>query len=288
MSSVIQVRLMTEADLPFADQVRAFAGWNQTSDDWRLFLEWHPDGCFVGEWDGVPAGTATTICYGTALAWIGMVLVHPEHRRRGVGRALLDHCLAFLRERRVRSVKLDATPLGKTLYDQLGFRDEWTLARWEIASAPALSQPDTDAAVRPLDDDDWGQLLALDDAVFGLPRHRVLRGLGRHAHRAMVCTDRQGNVNGFGFLRPGARAMYVGPVAASNAEAGLGLMRALLARARGSPVYCNIPDQNQRALDFIQQVGFTKQRPFVRMFLGDNPSPGTPLDLYSIAEPAIG
>jgi GNAT superfamily N-acetyltransferase len=54
----------------------------------------------------VPAGTATTIGYGTDLAWIGMVLVHPDHRRHGVGRALLAHCIAFLRERRIRSIKL--------------------------------------------------------------------------------------------------------------------------------------------------------------------------------------
>jgi GNAT superfamily N-acetyltransferase len=281
------MRLMTEADLPFADQVRACAGWNQTPDDWRLLLEWQPDGCFVGELDGVPAGTATTIFYGTALAWIGMVLVHPDHRRHGVGHALLDHCIAFLRERRIQSIKLDATPLGKTLYDQLGFLDEWTLTRWEIASAPALSQP-TDDIVRSLRDEDWPQLLALDDAAFGVPRHRVLRGLAYRSHRGVVSTDRQGNVDGFGFLRSGARAMYIGPLMASNAEAGLALMRALLGGAQGSPVYLNIPDQNVAAVNFLQQAGFARQRPFVRMFLGDNPTPGTPLCQYSIADPAIG
>ena len=287
MSPAIQMRRMTGADLPLADQVRACAGWNQTPDDWRLFQEWQPDGCFVGEFNGVPAGTATTICYGTDLAWIGMVLVHPDHRRHGVGRALLDHCLAFLRERRIRSIKLDATPLGKTLYDQLGFVDEWTLARWEIAAAPALS-PSTDDVVRPLRDADWLQLLALDAAAFGVPRPRVLRGLSRRSQHGLVSTDRQGRVDGFGFLRSGARATYVGPLIASDAEAGLSLMRALLERAQGSPVYLNIPDQNVAAVNFIEQAGFARQRPFVRMFLGDNPNPGAPLLQYSIAEPAIG
>src|SRR5262245_36402600 len=119
MRSGIHIRLMTDADLVFADQVRALAGWNQTLDDWRLLLEWEPEGCFVAELDGQPAGTATTTCYGVDLAWIGMVLVHPDQRRHGVGQALLNHCLAFLRERRVSSIKLDATPTGKTLYDQL-------------------------------------------------------------------------------------------------------------------------------------------------------------------------
>jgi GNAT superfamily N-acetyltransferase len=278
---------MTEADLSFADRVRACAGWNQTPDDWRLFLEWQPEGCFVGELDGIPAGTATTICYGSNLAWVGMVLVHPDHRRHGVGRALLEHCLAFLRARRIRSIKLDATPLGKTLYDQLGFVDEGTLARWEIAAAPATAPP-AEEGVRPLRDGDWPQLLRLDDAAFGVPRHRVLSGLARRAHRAMVCADRQGNLDGFGFLRVGAHAMYLGPVLASNAAAGLSLMRALLATVRGERVFCNIPDKNAAAVNFIQKAGFIRQRPFIRMYLGGNPCPGMPLCQYSIAEPAIG
>jgi len=287
MSPVIRIRLRPEADVPFADQIRAAAGWNQTPDDWRLFLEWQPDGCYVAEVDGRLAGTATTTCYGTEVAWIGMVLVHPDCRRHGVGRALLSHCLGFLRERRIRSIKLDATPLGKTLYDQLGFVDEWTLARWETAAA-AAEPPPAGGAVRALHADDWGQLLALDEAAFGACRQAVLRGLGRGSLEALVSTASPGALNGFGFLRAGSRATYLGPVIAATAEAGLALLRALLAQAQGSPVYCNIPDQNKHAVDLIQQAGFTRQRPFIRMTLGESPKPVLPSYQYSIADPALG
>jgi hypothetical protein len=41
-------------------------------------------------------------------------------------------------------------------------------------------------------------------------------------------------------------------------------------------------------VNFAEQAGFARQRPFIRMFLGDNPNPGAPLLQYSIAEPAIG
>src|SRR5437870_2531869 len=73
----VQFRLMTAADLDFADSLRALAGWNQTRNDWRRLLTHEPRGCFIAEWDGSPAGTSTTTCYGTDLAWIGMVLVDP-------------------------------------------------------------------------------------------------------------------------------------------------------------------------------------------------------------------
>src|SRR2546425_10786138 len=137
MSSPLRFRLLDREDLPFADSLRALAGWNQTLDDWERFLALEPEGCFLADWNGTPAGTATTIVYGPELAWIGMVLVHPEFRRRGIGRALLQHCIDSLRERGVRCIKLDATPVGRAVYRDLGFHDEWTLKRWVRPSAPA-------------------------------------------------------------------------------------------------------------------------------------------------------
>src|SRR5437016_1608350 len=140
MKSEITLRQMTPADLTFADSLRALAGWNQTLDDWKRLLALSvidlslPDseaGCFIAEWQGASAGTATTICYGNELAWIGMVLVHPDFRARGIGRALLNRCLEYLQHRGIRCIKLDATSQGKLLYDQLGFHEEWSLTRWE-------------------------------------------------------------------------------------------------------------------------------------------------------------
>src|ERR1041384_2093827 len=102
MNRQLNLRLFTKADLPFADSLRAVAGWNQTIRDWQRFLALQPEGCFLAEWNGSPAGTATTIAYGTEVAWIGMVLVHPDCRSRGIGTALLQHCIDFLRRRQVR------------------------------------------------------------------------------------------------------------------------------------------------------------------------------------------
>jgi ribosomal protein S18 acetylase RimI-like enzyme len=284
-SAALRIRPMTAGDLPFADGVRDAAGWNQTRADWRRFLEWEPAGCYVAEDEGAPVGTATTVCYGADLAWIGMVLVHRDRRRRGAGRALLQHCIAALRERGIRSIKLDATPLGLPLYHSLGFIEEWTLTRWHIAAGPALS---ADLTVEPLGDADWPAVLALDDAVFGAPRHRVLRGLVSGSRGACVHRDAAGAVDGFGVLRAGSRALYAGPIVAANAAAGVAVLGALLAEARGGAVFCDAPDHNAPAVEFLERAGFTRQRPFVRLWLGGNPRPGIPARIFAIADPAIG
>src|SRR5437773_4937082 len=131
MKPEITLRAFTPSDLPFADSLRSIVKWNQTMNDWKRVLALSPQGCFIADWNGTAAGTATTISYGNELAWIGMVLVHPDFRGRGIGRALLNHCLEHLQTQKIVCIKLDATPQGKLLYDQLRFRDEWALTRWE-------------------------------------------------------------------------------------------------------------------------------------------------------------
>lgn len=287
MSPSLHLRLMTPADLPFADSVRALAGWNQTPEDWRRFLAMEPGGCFIAEWNGAPAGAATTTVYGPQLAWIGMVLVHPEFRRRGLGRALLEHCITSLQERRIACIKLDATPLGKTLYDRLGFQDEWTLTRW---SATGIQVParEMDPGVRPWREEDAGLIDSLDAAAFGVSRQRLLRMLVAQSCDALALESPPGKMAAYGLLRPGARALYLGPaVAASPAEA-LRLLPALLARRPGQTIYWDIPDQQTALIEWARQRGFTPQRPLIRMFLGENSHPGLPSHQAALAGPEVG
>src|SRR2546426_751837 len=126
MKPEVSLRCLTQADLRFAHSLRELAGWNQTIADWERWLALSPQGCFIAEWNQSPAGTATTIRYEQGLAWIGMLLVHPDFRGRGIGEALLAHCVEYLRSQGVPCIKLDATPQGKVLYDRIGFQEEWS------------------------------------------------------------------------------------------------------------------------------------------------------------------
>ena len=131
-SDRIQVRSLTVTDLSFAEELSQLAGWNQTHQDWRRLLDYEPDGCFLADLEGRPAGTVTTTSYGTTLGWIGMMLVHPESRRQGVATALMQQSLNYLREKGVACIKLDATPAGQPVYERLGFTAEWEFCRWEL------------------------------------------------------------------------------------------------------------------------------------------------------------
>jgi ribosomal protein S18 acetylase RimI-like enzyme len=287
MSSPLAFRLLGREDLPFADSLRALVGWNQTLGDWERFLAIAPTGCFLAEWNGTRAGTATTIVYGTELAWIGMVLVHPEFQRRGIGRALLQHCIGFLRERGVRCIKLDATPLGVTVYCGLGFRDEWTLKRW--ARPPAPPQVATrDTSLRAWRAADEQFLGPLDASAFGVSRQQLLPRLASQCRTAVVLEPGPGSPSGFGMLRPGSQALYLGPVVATSAGAGIRLIEALVASTEGQAIFWDVPDENTAAVAWAEQHGFAVQRPLTRMFLGENLASGDPRQQFALAGPEVG
>ena len=86
---MLKLRTMTPMDAPVALALSEQAGWNQGDADWRRFLAMEPEGCFVAETNGEPVGTTVTCVFG-GVAWIGMVLVDPRARRRGVATGLKD------------------------------------------------------------------------------------------------------------------------------------------------------------------------------------------------------
>ncbi|HWV98636.1 MAG TPA: GNAT family N-acetyltransferase [Candidatus Acidoferrum sp.] len=283
----LNLRRLTRADLPFVDSLRAMAGWNQTLADWERFLATEPDGCFLAEWNGTRAGTATTTIFPPDLAWIGMVLVHPDFRRRGIGRALLEHSITYLRNRGVRCIKLDATPAGKPVYDGLGFRSEWTLKRW--VGRPAAVKPTArPSGLRHWQATDAGSSEPLDVAAFGMSRRALLVALAAQSSVALVLEIKTGSIAGFGFARAGSQALYLGPVVADSAKAGVVLIEALIAHNPGEVVYWDIPDPNGAAVSLAQRYGFNVQRPLLRMFLGKNVSPGDPRRQFALAGPEVG
>lgn len=284
----VTIRPLREADIPFAMEVKNSAGWNQTDADWRGYIEYEPEGCFLAEVDGRPAGTATTIRYADRFGWIGMVLVHPEARRLGIGTRLLRQAIEYLQRRGVKCVKLDATPMGRQVYVPLGFKDEYELSRYE-GMAPDDVAP-TSALVQFMTERDLPELVALDAAAFGAERRAVLRSMA--ARNPEFCFVRRGadrfDVSGYLIARQGQNAVQIGPWLAHDAAGADELFRAFLRRVPGRRVFVDVPHPNPAALALVKRHGFTVQRGFTRMFLGENAHPGRPEHVFGTSSAEKG
>jgi GNAT superfamily N-acetyltransferase len=280
---------MLASDLVGADRLRGQADWNQTPGDWQRLLDWQPAGCFVAPGaDRNVDGTVTTTPFAGAVrsAWVGMVLVDQSRRRQGLGRALLTHAVDWLEQNNVGMVGLDATPVGKTLYDQTGFTDVYTLQR-QHAVVPEVLSP---SGVTPLRSDDIARIGGLDsEAFFGFDRQRILGDLrSAHPSGCWFKEDKHGRVEGYVLSRPGARAWYVGPLVARGEETAEMLLRAALAPLTGQPAILDTLDPNPHTNALASKYGFAPRRPFIRMTRG-TPPPVSRTDWYfAMAGPEIG
>lgn len=241
------------------------AGWNQTPADWKILLELAPQSCFGIECDGKLAATSTAISYGRELAWIGMVVTDPVHRRRGLARRLLEHALQYLDARGVGCVKLDATAMGQGLYEQLGFRAECVVERWLRPAGPIAASQN----VRPYAAD-----RVLDRQAFGADRSTLLDKLARHGAWSAG--------EGFAMGRDGAQAAYFGPCVSRSPEAARDLLGAFLKTRAGQPVYWDILATHPAAAGLAREHGFTRSRELLRMVRGGSVTPDASLN-FAIA-----
>jgi len=259
---VLDVQIMTEADLPMGMRLKADNGWNQTESDWRRYLELQPDGCFVAVLNGESVGTVTTCIFGS-VAWIAMMLVDSAHRGKGVGKALMRHALKFLEGQQARTIRLDATALGQPLYEKLGFVAEYSLNRYEGILPAAESVP----GVEPLHAGDMDDALELDRVVTKTDRRKLFLRLAKEFPNAFRAVRRDARLEGFLATRPGARALQVGPCLA-NSTAGLLLLDDARHRFGGSRVYIDVPAGNAAAARWAEQAGLAVQRRLLRMCRG--------------------
>ena len=260
------------------------ANWNQNAADWRLMLEFGR-GYGLTLADGTLAATTITLPYSDRFAWIAMVLVLPEHRRKGYATQLLRRALAEL-AKEGRTPILDATPAGREVYAQEGFRGDWGMKRFFLSTPKPQAAVDT-KGVRALEPRDWTEIGGLDMQAFGADRMRVLKDLASRLPQAALVCERADGIAGFILGRDGREACQLGPLVARDAEAASSLLAAGLASVQ-PPIYLDLVDREEKLGAWLEERGFAFQRPFTRMVHGAARAPGNASLVYCPAGPELG
>lgn len=294
------IRALDLADLDGALRLSMAADWNQRREDWALMLGLGQGfGIDAADDDGATclAASLVVLPYGSDFAWVSMVLVLPQLRRRGYAQQLLRFALIHLTAQG-RAAILDATPAGHAVYVQEGFADTWGLARYRREAAGAAAAQIRAAATRtsgpaapltrPLRDDDWAAIVALDAPAFGADRSAVLRALAqRWPQAARVAETRDGRICGFVLGRDGREAHQIGPLLAADDAVAAALLDDVLQVTAG-PLYVDLLDRRSALLPQLRAAGFTLQRPFTRMVHGALRAPGDPAPIVLAAGPELG
>jgi GNAT superfamily N-acetyltransferase len=283
----LAIGLLAAHELAGAQELVAESGWNQVPADWALFLR-HGTVFKISDGEAGIVATAAILPFALRFGWVSMVLVRKSHRRRGLATELLTHCCAQLRAQNLIPV-LDATPAGRTVYQPLGFQEGWGITRWRRGSAALVTASiAADAAVRPLRESDWPELLALDAQAFGADRAGLLRLLAGRSQAFACVLERGGRLQGYLLGRDGRVARQLGPVIAATDEDARALLDHALARVQGE-VIVDAVDGHTAFHTHLAQAGFAIERGYVRMALGSSPGDfGSAALSFAIAGPELG
>ncbi|HEY8707166.1 MAG TPA: GNAT family N-acetyltransferase [Burkholderiaceae bacterium] len=265
---------LTAGTQAMLDALVVQSGWNQTAQDWAIFSR-HGSICAVRDAQGRIIASGAVLPMGDTAAWISMILVAPEARGQGLGRRVFEHCLREVQDAH-RTAMLDATPAGEHIYSQFAFASLWRLTRWQRDAAPGpVPAPRSDKF--SLD-----TLAALDAEALGFSRRAVLADL-----LAREGTRVARNPRGFAIVRTGRIAHHIGPLLATDETAAAALLRDIAPSVPGR-VFVDVPDARPALRLQLSAAGFTPQRGFVRMALGEQAPTGQTAFIHAVAGPEFG
>lgn len=248
----ISIRILSDADIEAADNILGSAF--QRAESWqtelRLFHRLQPDGVFLACSNGIPAGMVASIIYSTN-AYVGLMGIHQDFQRQGLGNALMEHLLAWMEGQKVPLVKLDASPAGQPLYEKLGFVPlEEVYVFQQQTNRLDCPHPRGIHLITP---QSLEPVTASDTLAFGANRSRLLRALlEAYPLRAFQTMNEQGLVSGYLI----AQAKRIGPWIMNESSDAERLLLAALALPFDGKVSVITPANNADAVSLLKQYGF--------------------------------
>jgi GNAT superfamily N-acetyltransferase len=262
------IRTLHRDEIQLAIDWAADEGWNPGLHDAWSFHAADPDGFLVAEVADDPVGCISAVAYGTGFGFIGLYIVAPAWRGRGIGMRLWNAGMSRLAG---RVVGLDGVPAQQENYRRSGFALAWRNIRHggvARAGGPHLSDE-----VVPLAQIDLDTLCHKDLEVFPAPRTAFLRAWRAMPDSTGLAWQRDGRLGGWGVIRRCRAGYKIGPLVADDLAIASALYSGLCdAVPAGEAVYLDVPEPNAQALALAQAHGLTAVFETARMYAGPEPA----------------
>lgn len=233
---------------PDTDDWKAFYDW-ATVENWRV--SFHEKHLFLNQWrpyfyvlweDGRRCAFVSAVLYKTS-GWIGNLLVDPQQRHQGHGRALFEFALQKLRDQpNVSRTWLTASAQGAPLYRKYGFTHVDTIQRWSGCGR---------GDIQPIKQSNLESLIDIDSRCWGESRASLLHQLANDSY-PLYATDTAA------LLQAGIDFWQLGPWSTTNASAQAcqSVLRQCLSIApKAKPVITDILASSRLSLT-LQHSGF--------------------------------
>ncbi|KAA0766752.1 GNAT family N-acetyltransferase [Bacillus sp. SH5-2] len=263
----------------------SYIGWDYNREEIETIFN---AGIVYGVWNEREEliASAAIVLYGENLASIGMVIVHPDYKGRGIGKIITDVCVKSVSAH--TPIMLIATDEGKPLYEKLGFRAVSYVSKYICNSYNANDYcVGNEDYMMHYEESDLEKIIKIDEYAFGTNRKAFLKKRIIQSEQCIVVKDKAQNVLGYGLNIQTSENKIIGPVVAKNDEMAMRIVHDL-AKGNNGKLRIDVPEGKKGFMNQLEVLGFQKvNTPPIMMknsgqFLKRNG------ELYSIAAQIFG
>lgn len=248
--AALPIRRLTPRDLTACADLSEDRGWPREEHKWQFLLT-AGRGYGIDDPDGGLVSACVVTEYGPRerpeLGAIGMVLVAERHARRGIGRRFMRHIVDSMG---TTPLTLHATPNGRPLYEELGFK---VTGRAEMLRGHFTPGASVSVATRAATAKDLSTIVRLDEEVFGADRTHIITRLPAFADQLRVAEEK-GRIIGYTGAWPNMDTHVVGPLIARDTETAKALIASLAANT-DRPLRTDIDVRHEELLAWAKEHG---------------------------------
>lgn len=268
-SSSADFRPLSRGEIDLVVEWAASEGWNPGYQDAEAFYLADPEAFWGMEVEGNLVGAGAIASYEGKIGFMGLFIVDPEWRGRGLGRQLW-----YFRRDRLLSRLEDGAPICmdgvfamQDFYASGGFVCTHRNLRME-GEGRAF---DEDPRIYPLEEVPFDVVENFDRAHFGASRTEFLRHWIQPEGGASFAFIDDVHLAGMAVVRPCRVGFKIGPLFATSTSAAESLFCQCSNFAQGHPVYLDTPENNPDALELARSYEMREAFGCARMVLGAPP-----------------
>ncbi|EEL71583.1 MULTISPECIES: GNAT family N-acetyltransferase [Bacillus cereus group] len=263
----------------------SYIGWDYNREEIETILNTGIVYGVVNEREELIA-SAAIILYGETLASIGMVIVHPDYKGRGIGKIITDSCVKSVSTQ--TPIMLIATDEGKVLYEKLGFRAVSYISKYICNSYNANYHcVGNEEYIVNYEERDLEGIIQIDEDAFGTNREEFLKYRIIQSEQCIVTKDAQQNVLGYGISIQTPENKIIGPIVAKNDKMAMRMVHYLV-REHNGKLRIDVPEGKKDFMKELEIIGFKKVNTPPIMMKNSDKLLKRNNELYSIAAQIFG
>ena len=244
-------------------------GWNPGAHDAEVYYATDPDGFYGYYFNGNLIAGGAIISYNNEFGFMGLFIVKPEYRSKGIGRQLWYHRRNLLKNRLNpdSTIGMDGVVAMQHFYKKGGFDICFKDERYEKIGMEFPIEP----YISKIQDEDLAEIINYDNQCFGFQRAQFLKPWLQLPENKNFKYVEDKQLKGFCIVRKANIGFKIGPLFADNIEVAEGLYKASLNAVIGSALYIDIPMINENAIEIVKKYKAKYVFECARMYNGKIP-----------------